>query len=124
MRGRRLFALVVALSTVAPGVVMTLPSPVAAAPQGTKAQEARQTYNNKMALIGVLRESARQRAVADGDLQTLCLILGIGLDVTDRYLSQAPGNAALQSRRRLMVADLETCLKGLQTGSSSKQSSP
>ena len=38
--------------------------------------EARSTYNNKMTLIGVLREGARQRAVEVGDLQTLCLILG------------------------------------------------
>ena len=124
MRGRRFLGLFAALSTVSPVVVMAVPASGAAAPQSTEAQEARQTYNNKMALIGVLRESARQRAVADGDLQTLCLILGIGLDVTDRYLSHAQADAALQSRRRLMVSDLETCLKGLQTGSSTKQSSP
>lgn len=76
----------------------------------------RRIYNNKMALIGILRESARQRAMAEGDLQTLCLILGIGLDVTDRYLDQVPGNAALNTRRRLMVKDLETCRRGLEAG--------
>ena len=76
---------------------------------------ARSTYNNKMALIGVLREGARQRAVEAGDLQTLCLILGIGLDVTDRYLVQAGDAGELLQRRQRMQADLNTCLQGLKS---------
>ena len=87
---------------------------VVAAPQGTDLDSARSVYNNKMALIGVLRESARERAVVEGDLQTLCLILGIGIDVTDRHLSQAPYDPALQTRRSQMASDLETCRKGLE----------
>lgn len=75
---------------------------------------ARRTYNNKMALIAVLREGARQRAVEIGDLETLCLILGIGLDVTDRYLDQAGDAGELRQRRQRMQADLNTCLQGLQ----------
>ncbi len=75
----------------------------------------RSTYNNKMALIGVLRESARQRAVASGDLQTLCLILGIGVDVTDQYLQALDADPALQERHQVMKADLDTCLVGLPT---------
>lgn len=74
---------------------------------------AQSTYNNKMALIGVLREGARQRAVEVGDLQTLCLILGIGLDVTDRYLDQAVDAGALRQRRQRMQVDLNTCLQGM-----------
>ena len=95
---------------------MALPAPLLAAPQANEVEAMRRIYNNKMALIGILQESARQRAMAEGDLQTLCLILGIGLDVTDRYLDQVPGNAALNTRRRLMVKDLETCRRGLEAG--------
>ena len=75
--------------------------------------EARSTYNNKMTLIGVLREGARQRAVEVSDLQTLCLILGIGLDVTDRYLDQAADAGGLRQRRQRMQADLNTCQQGM-----------
>ena len=93
--------------------------PLQAAPKvedkndGVATTEARRVYNNKMALIGVLREGARQRAVATGDLQTLCLILGIGLDVTDRYLQTSNADTALQQRRQLMRADLKTCRDAL-----------
>ena len=80
---------------------------------GVATKEARRGYKNKMALIGVLREGARQRAVATGDLQTLCLILGIGLDVTDRYLQTSNADTALQQRRQLMRADLKTCRDAL-----------
>ena len=77
--------------------------------------DAQSTYNNKMALIGVLREGARQRAVEVGDLQTLCLILGIGLDVTDRYMDQAVDAGPLRQRRQRMEADLNTCLQGMRS---------
>ena len=71
----------------------------------------RRTYNNKMTLIGVLREGARQRAAVRGDLETLCLILGIGLDVTDRYLTVQKSDQDLLKRRQVMEDDLNTCLQ-------------
>ena len=68
-----------------------------------------------MTLVGVLREGARQRAVEVGDLQTLCLIQGIGLDVTDRYLDQAADAGGLRQRRQRMQADLNTCQQGMKS---------
>ena len=34
----------------------------------------RQAYNNKMALLNVMLEGAKQRAVETDDLQTLCCV--------------------------------------------------
>ena len=45
-------------------------------------------YNNKMALLGFLLESAQQQA--GRDFQTLCLLMGISNDVTERYLESNP----------------------------------
>ena len=42
----------------------------------------RGTDNNKMALLGFLLESAQQRS--GGDVQTLCLLICISKDVTER----------------------------------------
>lgn len=86
----------------------------AVAPVGAADTAARRLYNNKMTLIGVLREGARQRAIASGDLETLCLILGIGLDVTDRYLAASGSDPMLRQRRKSMQADLNTCLAATQ----------
>ena len=61
--------------------------------------EARSIYNNKMTLVGVLREGARQRAV----------------DVTDRYLDQAADAGGLRQRRQRMQADLNTCQQGMKS---------
>ena len=124
MDARCLIAWAVALIPLSP-VGLLAESTVRVAPtEPSNADAPRLTYNNKMALIGVLREGARQRAVAEGDLQTLCLVLGIGLDVTERYLAQVPGDEALISRRNLMALDLETCRKGLETDARSTQSPP
>jgi len=124
MDARCLIAWAVALIPLSPVGVLAESTVRVAPTEPSKTDMERLTYNNKMALIGVLREGARQRAVAEGDLQTLCLVLGIGLDVTERYLAQVPGDEALISRRNLMALDLETCRKGLETDARSTQSPP
>ena len=124
MDARCLIAWAVALIPLSPVGVLAESTVLDARTEPSNADAPRLTYNNKMALIGVLREGARQRAVAEGDLQTLCLVLGIGLDVTERYLAQVPANEALISRRNLMALDLETCRKGLEAGTNSTQSPP
>ena len=68
----------------------------------------RGAYNNKMALLGVLLESAQQRA--GGDLQTLCLLLSIGNDVTERYVETNPEDAQVQQRLLAIHQDLSVCL--------------
>ena len=117
-----LIAWAVALIPLSPVGVLAESTVLVAGTEPSNPDAPRLTYNNKMALIGVLREGARQRAVAEGDLQTLCLVLGIGLDVTERYLAQVPGDEALISRRNLMALDLETCRNGLETDARSTQS--
>lgn len=114
MQTRRATAALAALLSLSVVTAPLLAAPKPEAKKGVIAPaELRNIYNNKMALIGVLREGARQRAVASGDLQTLCLILGIGLDVTDRYLQANNADTALQQRRQLMRADLQTCRDAL-----------
>ena len=51
----------------------------------------RGTYNNKMALLGFLLESAQQRA--GRDVQTLCLLMSISNDVTEQYVETNPEDA-------------------------------
>ena len=68
----------------------------------------RGAYNNKMALLGVLLESAQQRA--GRDLQTLCLLMSIGNDVTERYVETNPDDAQIQQRLMAMRQDLSACL--------------
>ena len=68
----------------------------------------RGVYNNKMALLGVLLESAQQRA--GGDLQTLCLLLSISNDVTERYVDANPQDEQIQKRLVAMRQDLSACL--------------
>ena len=68
----------------------------------------RGVYNNKMSLLGVLLESAQQRA--GRDFQTLCLLLSISNDVTERYLENNPQDAQIQRRLLVMRQDLSACL--------------
>ena len=68
----------------------------------------RGVYNNKMALLGVLLQSAQQRA--GGDIQTLCLLMSIGNDVTERYVESNPKDAQIQHRLVAMRRDLSACL--------------
>jgi hypothetical protein len=44
----------------------------------------RQAYNNKMALLKVLVDGAKDRATLSGDLETLFILMSIGNDVTLR----------------------------------------
>ena len=71
----------------------------------------RGAYNNKMALLGVLLESAQQRS--GRDLQTLCLLMSIGNDVTERYVETNPEDAQIQKRLLAMRQDLSFCLANL-----------
>ena len=68
----------------------------------------RGTYNNKMALLGFLLESAQQRA--GRDLQTLCLLMSISNDVTERYVATNPEDVQIQQRLMAMRQDLSACL--------------
>ena len=70
----------------------------------------RQAYNNKMALLKVLVEGAKQRATASGDLETLCLLMSIGNDVTLRYVQLNPDDQQIQERLNGMRDDLTVCL--------------
>jgi hypothetical protein len=73
-------------------------------------QEDRNNYNNKMALLGVLMEGAKQRAQERGDIETLCLLLSIGKDVTTNYVNSAPNNQQINQRLVAMNQDLKMCL--------------
>ena len=55
-------------------------------------------YNNKMALLGFLLESAQQRAEAKRDVQTLCLSMSISNDVTERYVETNPEDVQIKQR--------------------------
>ena len=68
----------------------------------------RGSYNNKMALLGVLLESAQERA--GRDLQTLCLLMSISNDVTERYVETNPEDVEIQQRLLAMRQDLKACL--------------
>ena len=68
----------------------------------------RGTYNNKMALLGFLLESAQQRA--GSDVQTLCLLMSISKDVTERYVATNPEDVQIQQRLMAMRQDLRACL--------------
>ena len=80
------------------------------APPGALAWEStdRGAYNNKMALLGVLLESAHQRA--GRDIQTLCLLMSIGNDVTEQYVATNPEDAQIRQRLVTMRQDLSACL--------------
>ena len=65
-------------------------------------------YNNKMALLGFLLESAQQRA--KHDVQTLCLLMSISNDVTERYVETNPEDVQIRQRLMAMRQDLRDCL--------------
>ena len=68
----------------------------------------RGTYNNKMALLSFLLESAQQRAGCD--VQTLCLLMSISKDVTERYVATNPEDVQIQQRLMAMRQALRACL--------------
>ena len=70
----------------------------------------RQAYNNKMAILKVILESARERAIASDDLETMCLVMSIGNDVTETYLRVRADDAFIQKRLKDMRNDLTACL--------------
>ena len=91
------------------GLIAGTTAPGALAWEGNERGE----YNNKMALLGVLLESAHQRA--GRDIQTLCLLMSIGNDVTERYVETNPEDAQIQQRLLAMRQDLSICLASLKT---------
>ena len=68
----------------------------------------RGTYNNKMALLGFLLESAQQ--LARREIRTLCLLMSISNDVTERYVETNPEDVQIQQRLMAMRQDLKACL--------------
>ena len=76
----------------------------------------RQAYNNKMALLNVMLEGAKQRAVETDDLQTLCLVMSIGNDVTERYLQRHSNDQQIEKRLKGMRNDFTSCLSLLYSG--------
>ena len=70
----------------------------------------RQAYNNKMAILKVMLEGARERAIATNDLETMCLIMSIGNDVTETYLRSRADDAIIKKRLAGMRNDLTACL--------------
>lgn len=81
---------------------------------GAWEQGDRSNYNNKMALLGVLLEGAKERAQVRGDIETLCLLLSIGKDVTTSYVNVAPNNQQINQRLVEMNNDLNRGLSMLQ----------
>ena len=83
-------------------------------PAGAWEQSDRSNYNNKMALLGVLLEGAKERAQVRGDIETLCLLLSIGKNVTTSYVNVVPNNLQINQRLVEMNNDLNRCLSMLQ----------
>ena len=81
---------------------------------GAWKQGDRSNYNNKMALLGMLLEGAKERAQVRGDIETLCLLLSFGKDVTTSYVNVAPNNQHINQRLVEMNNDLNRCLSMLQ----------
>ena len=86
-----------------PGLMLMLMGFVLNTPVLAWDESDRTAYNNKMALLRVLLDGAQHRASASGDVQTLCMLMSIGNDVTcllytspsprDRLLSRMPSSA-------------------------------
>ena len=75
---------------VAPLISLLLQMPAMAWEEGD-----RQAYNNKMALLKVLVDGAKDRATISGDLETLCILMSIGNDVTLRYIQLNPADQVI-----------------------------
>ena len=67
-----------------------------------------------MALLGVLLDGAKERAQENGDIETFCLLLSIGTDVTANYVNTAPNNQQINQRLVAMNNDLNMCITMLQ----------
>ena len=66
-----------------------------------------------MALLGVLLEGAKERAQVRDEIETFCLLLSIGNDVTTSYVNVAPNNQQINQRLVEMNNDLNRCLSVL-----------
>ena len=84
-------------------ITLTLPSQVLA-------ETNRQAYNNKMTLLQVLLDGAKERASDTGDLETLCMLMSIGNDVTSRYTQLNPEDLQVRDRLGAMRDDLSICM--------------
>ena len=84
-------------------ITLTLPSQ-------TLAETNRQAYNNKMTLLQVLLDGAKERASDTGDLETLCMLMSIGNDVTSRYSQLNPMDIQVKDRLGAMRDDLSLCM--------------
>ena len=91
-----------------PALVMTLA--YVSAPVSAWQQSDRQAYNNKMALLSVILEGAKQRAVETNDLETLCLVMSIGNDVTELYLQEQRSDQQIRHRFDGMRDDFSACI--------------
>ena len=87
---------------------------IVTSPAGAWEQDDRINYNNKMALLGVLLEGVNQRAQENGDIETLCLLLSIGTDVTAKYVNIAPNNQQINQYLVAMNRDLNMCFNMLE----------
>ena len=86
-------------------ITLTLPSQTLA-----ETETNRQAYNNKMTLLQVLLDGAKERASDTGDLETLCMLMSIGNDVTSRYSQLNPEDLQVKDRLGAMRNDLSLCL--------------
>ena len=84
-------------------ITLTLPSQ-------TLAETNRQAYINKMTLLQVLLDGAKERASDTGDLETLCMLMSIGNDVTSRYSQLNPMDIQVKDRLGAMRDDLSLCM--------------
>ena len=87
---------------------------IVTSPAGAWEQDDRSNYNNKMALLVVLLEGAKQRAQENGDIQTICLLLSVGTDVTANCVNSAPNNQQINQRLVAMNRDRTMCFSMLE----------
>ena len=93
-----------------PGLMLMLMGFVLNTPALAWDESDRAAYNNKMALLRVLLDGAQHRASESGDVQTLCMLMSIGNDVTLRYAQLNPQDVEIEDRLGAMQDDLSMCL--------------
>ena len=93
-----------------PGLMLMLMGFVLNTPVLAWDESDRTAYNNKMALLRVLLDGAQHRASESGDVQTLCMLMSIGNDVTLRYAQLNPQDVEIEDRLGAMQDDLSMCL--------------
>ena len=93
-----------------PGLMLMLMGFVLNTPALAWDESDRAAYNNKMALLRVLLDGAQHRASASADVQTLCMLVSVGNDVTSRYAQLKPQDVEIEDRLGAMQDDLSMCL--------------